>query len=116
MYAKGEINGAAPPFKAVDAARSKRLRAEPIAALYEKHQVHHVGSYPKLEDQMTTWVPGDEDSPDRLDALVHGITWLYENSRSVTRMHRPPTQTRMPTGFGEAMGGATWGTGRQFRR
>jgi phage terminase large subunit-like protein len=28
-----------------------------------------------LEDQMTSWVPGNP-SPDRLDALVHGITAL----------------------------------------
>jgi hypothetical protein len=27
---------------------------------------------------MTEWVPGASDSPDRVDALVHGITALYE--------------------------------------
>jgi hypothetical protein len=25
---------------------------------------------------MTEWVPGDGDSPDRVDALVHGLTAL----------------------------------------
>jgi phage terminase large subunit-like protein len=29
-----------------------------------------------LEDQMCTWVPGDEDSPDRVDAAVWALTEL----------------------------------------
>jgi phage terminase large subunit-like protein len=37
--------------------------------------VHHVGSFPELEDQMCTWVPG-ETSPDRMDALVWLLTEL----------------------------------------
>jgi phage terminase large subunit-like protein len=109
MQAKGEVHGIAPPFRAVDAARSKRLRAEPVASLYEKHRVHHIGAFSKLEDQMTSWVPGDADSPDRLDALVHGVTWLYEKSRQVTSIRRPP-QAVLPSGIGAAMGGQTLGS------
>jgi phage terminase large subunit-like protein len=56
-------------FKKVNASRGKRTRAEPIAALYEQGRAHHVGMFPELEDQMTTWVPGMK-SPDRMDALV----------------------------------------------
>lgn len=37
--------------------------------------VHHVGEHVALEDQMIQWQPGVE-SPDRLDALVWGITEL----------------------------------------
>lgn len=59
----------------VRASRGKHTRAEPISALYEQGRVHHVGVFPKLEDQMATWVPG-EDSPDRMDALVWGHSWL----------------------------------------
>jgi len=33
------------------ASRGKVMRAEPIAALYEQHRVHHVGAFPALEDQ-----------------------------------------------------------------
>lgn len=67
-------------YKAVRASRGKYTRAEPIAALYEKGMIHHVGVFPELEDQMCTWVPG-EKSPDRMDALVWGMTELMlENS------------------------------------
>jgi phage terminase large subunit-like protein len=61
------------PYKAVRASRGKRIRAEPIAALYEQGKVHHVGSFPELEDQMCSFLPeGNEKSPDRVDALVWG--------------------------------------------
>lgn len=62
-------------FKQVRAARGKHTRAEPVSALYEQGKVHHVGMWPELEDQLCMWVPG-EDSPDRLDALVWGLTEL----------------------------------------
>ncbi|WP_369183319.1 terminase family protein [Streptomyces sp. Y1] len=64
------------PFAAVTASRGKQRRAEPIAALYEQHRVHHVGAFPELEDEMTTWVPGEPGSPDRMDALVWAVTHL----------------------------------------
>lgn len=60
-------------YKKVHASRGKRTRAEPISALYEQKRQHHVGSFPELEDQMTTWVPGLK-SPDRMDAMVWGST------------------------------------------
>ncbi|WP_097865802.1 LAGLIDADG family homing endonuclease [Streptomyces sp. rh34] len=59
----------------VTAKKGKRLRAEPIAQLYETNLVHHLAEFPSLETQMVTWVPG-MDSPDRLDALVHALTEL----------------------------------------
>jgi phage terminase large subunit-like protein len=65
------------PYKAVHASRGKRVRAEPIAALYEQGKVHHVGSYPLLEDQMCSFVADDYiSSPDRVDALVWALTEL----------------------------------------
>jgi len=66
----------AAPFKRVHARMGKRTRAEPVAALYEQGRVHHVGSFPKLEDQLTTWTPDSGESPDRLDALVWGLVEL----------------------------------------
>lgn len=60
------------------ASRGKRTRAEPIAALYERGLVHHVGGLPELEDQLCNWVPGEGDSPDRLDALVWMATSLVK--------------------------------------
>lgn len=64
------------PYQAVTATRGKRIRAEPVAALWEQGRVHLVGSFPKLEDQLTTWTPEQAGSPDRLDALVWAITAL----------------------------------------
>lgn len=61
-------------YRPVTATRGKHTRAEPVAALYEQGKVHHVGTLTALEDQMTTWVPGLSDSPDRVDALVWGVT------------------------------------------
>lgn len=61
----------------IHAKRGKDARAEPIVGLYEQGLVHHVGTFPELEDQLTSWVPyTGQDSPDRLDALVYALTAL----------------------------------------
>jgi len=62
-------------YKSVRASRGKYIRAEPVAALYEQGKIHHIGNFPDLEDQLCEWMPG-EKSPDRLDALVWGVTEL----------------------------------------
>lgn len=59
----------------VHASRGKTTRAEPVAAKYEAGYVYHVGYYPKLEDEMTLWEPG-QNSPNRMDALVWAATEL----------------------------------------
>ena len=64
------------PYRAVRASRGKIARAEPVAALYEQGRVHHVGAFATLEDQLTSYVPDAHGSPDRLDALVWGLTEL----------------------------------------
>lgn len=66
------------PYTKVTASRGKRMRAEPIAALYEQGKVHHVGRFDELEDQMTTWTPEAAGSPDRLDALVWAVSHLVD--------------------------------------
>ena len=63
------------PIRRVHASRGKQTRAEPVASLDEQHRVHHVGALSTLEDQMTTWVPGQK-SPDRMDARVWLLTAL----------------------------------------
>jgi len=69
------------PFTAVRASRGKVTRAEPVSALYEQGKMHHVGTFPQLEDQMTSFT-SDFDrqsagySPDRVDALVWAVTDL----------------------------------------
>src|ERR1700740_3386174 len=64
------------PIRTVHASRGKATRAEPIAALYEQGRVRHVGSFPALEDECCTWVPGVSGSPDRLPARVWGPSKL----------------------------------------
>jgi phage terminase large subunit-like protein len=67
------------PFRAVHATRSKMLRAEPVAALYEQGRVAHVRGLGALEEQMgkmTAQGWQGQGSPDRLDALVWALTDL----------------------------------------
>jgi phage terminase large subunit-like protein len=71
-------------YRAVRASRGKRTRAEPVAALWEQGRAHLVGSHPELEDQLITWTPDSGSSPDRLDALVWGVT---ETALQVRRGH-----------------------------
>jgi hypothetical protein len=59
----------------VSASRGKEVRAQPIATIFQQGRGHHIGYYPKLEKEWTTWVPGDK-SPDRLDAEVWAYTKL----------------------------------------
>ena len=71
------------PITLVHASRGKVTRAEPVAALYEQKKVHHIGSFPILEDQQCQFT-SDYDrakmgmSPDRVDALVWAATELME--------------------------------------
>lgn len=72
------------PFRAVRASRGKWVRAEPVAALYEQGRVRHVGRFPELEDEMADFGPDGLTggrSPDRLDALVWGVTALMGPAR-----------------------------------
>lgn len=73
------------PVTLVNASRGKAVRAEPVAALYEDGLVSHVGPFPELEAEMTSWVPGDPDSPNRLDALVWALTDLKLTSKGRKR-------------------------------
>lgn len=71
------------PFKSVFAKKGKIARAEPVAVQYEQGKVSHVGTFANLEDQMCEYETG-QPSPDKLDALVHGVTHLLlEKSRKI---------------------------------
>jgi len=71
-------------YKKVHATRGKVVRAEPVVALYERGLVHHVEVFEELEKQLTTWVPAeDDDSPDRLDALVWALHELFFSENRV---------------------------------
>lgn len=66
------------PVRRTTATRGKRVRAEPVSAMYEVDpaRAHHVGVHEELEDQMCTWTPESGYSPDRLDAMVWGFWHL----------------------------------------
>lgn len=74
-----KLVGGEMPYDDVWAARGKMTRAEPIALLYSQGRVHHYGRFSKLEDEMTTWQPNTgAKSPNRIDALVWGATYLLD--------------------------------------
>lgn len=63
-------------FELVNASRGKQRRAEPIAAIYEQFRAHHVTTFAALEDEMCSWTPDSDKSPNRMDALVWAVTEL----------------------------------------
>lgn len=80
-------------IKLISASVSKTARAEPVVGLYEQGRIHHVGNFPDLESQMTTWVPGDvpaPPSPDRLDAMVWGLTELLITGKDLSGLMVSP--------------------------
>lgn len=64
------------PLKLVHASRGKRVRAEPVAAVFEQGRAWFAGDFPDLVDELCTWTPDSPDSPDRLDAMVWALTEL----------------------------------------
>ena len=57
---------------------SKGSRAEPVAQLDIDGLIHHVGYFPLMEDEMTTWIPRakGQKSPNRIDARVYAFSEL----------------------------------------
>jgi phage terminase large subunit-like protein len=58
------------PIRVTRATRGKAVRAQPVSALTANNRWHMVGVQPELEDQLCTWYPELDWSPDRLDAMV----------------------------------------------
>ncbi len=92
------------PLTLVRASRGKRVRAEPVAALYDQNRVHHVGRLDILEDQMCLF-SGETgrsagDSPDRVDALVWAISSLFDKITA----RRGPRNTTEKVNFADPYG------------
>ncbi len=69
------------PVRLVTASRGKAVRAEPISVRYALGQVHHVGRFPKLEDQLCAFSGSGyrgQGSPDHADAAIWALTHLFE--------------------------------------
>lgn len=67
------LDGAHVHIEEVVATRGKLVRAEPVATIFQQGRGHHVGHFPLLEKEWRQWVPGERNSPNRLDAE----TWLF---------------------------------------
>lgn len=98
------------PVTLVHASRGKHVRAEPISALYEQGRVHHVGRFDKLEDQMCLFSIDnvrDENtgSPDRVDALVWGLSQLFDKITARRRSGIAPTHNAAQSGWQSSSSG-----------
>lgn len=78
------ISDKLPQVKKVQVQQGKSVRSDPFRAYVEKGRVKFVGHFGPLEGQMCGWVPNnkpddeeDEDSPDRMDALIHGLAEIW---------------------------------------
>lgn len=86
-------------YRKVHASRGKRVRAEPVSALSEQLRLHMVGAFELLEDQLVTWEPDSDDSPDRMDAMVWAVSDLMAGSntlRSLASMADVCSSCRLP--------------------
>ena len=95
-------------LKLVHASKGKITRAEPISALFEQRRAHLVGGFDLLEDQLATYQAGSAASPDRLDALVWGLTELMiEGGSSIGFLDYMEAQAKavwgMPSSLDEPM-------------
>lgn len=71
------------PTKAITSSRGKVLRAEPISTYFEQGRGHLCGSFPALEDELTSFTAdydrSRDGSPNRVDALVFAFSELLLN-------------------------------------
>lgn len=111
--------------KELHARGSKKARAEPVATLYQRGGVSHCYGYDHtaLEEEQTTWEPGPGvESPNRLDALVHGVWELADlgsmlvdpraSSRGIVEANRRIKEAARPAVQGRGIA-ALLGAGRR---
>jgi phage terminase large subunit-like protein len=82
--------------ESIRAKKAKRVRAEPVSAVYGQRQVHHVGTHVHLEDQLCVWTPEKVESPDRMDALVYGVLYLDDQGAMSTAIVNTTALPQIP--------------------
>ena len=81
------------PFRPVTASRGKVVRAEPISALVETGKIRMAGIFRELEDELcafTTHGYMGENSPNRADAMVWGMSDLFPELTKKEEKQAPP--------------------------
>lgn len=75
------VDPAVPP-RIVRATKGKYIRAQPISMLAEQGRLHHIGFFPKLEDQLCLMTPESDKNrhDDRADAMI----WAMSELRGIT--------------------------------
>ena len=84
------------PYRSVKASRGKVVRAEPISALADTGKVRMAGIFRELEDELcgfTTQGYMGENSPNRADAMVWGMTELFPQ---LAKQEEKPKQIIQP--------------------
>jgi hypothetical protein len=82
-----------PSLYPVHAKHGKRTRAEPVAMRCEQKRLHMVGEFTELENEMCLFDPeSTRESPDRMDAMVHGALHLMRGERRMMRVAAPSAQ------------------------
>lgn len=97
------------PYQKVTATRGKQVRAEPVASLHEQGKIRFAGDFPELEDELQSFTTHGyigEHSPNRADAFVWLITWLFPGltQEEIEKKERTPRQTARYRGAGAWMG------------
>lgn len=92
------------PVALIPSVKSKDIRARPVVLAYRRGRVFHSEDFAELTEQLTSWEPESRWSPDRLDALVHGLTALLLDDRPLRPFGRvtigSATSTRTLDGVG----------------
>jgi hypothetical protein len=94
------------PYSTVTATRGKAVRAEPISALYEQGKIRHVGNFPDLEEELTSFSTLGylgENSPNRADAMIWAVSALFPGIVKPKSEGKPKTQIHIPQGVGAWM-------------
>lgn len=94
------------PFREVVASRGKTVRAEPVSALYERDMIRHVGHFPVLEEQLTNFLTAGyvgEGSPNNADAMIWGMTDLFNLKMSLAGFYPMISVTKSGEGGGDGL-------------
>lgn len=117
------------PVALVPAIKSKAQRAEPVVLAYRQKRIFHTVVHEDLFEELTSWEPGSKWSPNRMDALVHGVRVLAVDPKPLAAFGHlivgsanlsgsldsavPAFRRERRTGYGSSSGGVPTAPWRQ---